>query len=155
MAYVKPTFILVRAIGALFARRILRTVLIIGVMAAIILHGLGVWLTTVNQWWWLLETVLIFLTVLFVILILFILLVLRIVEPRQDHAQKQAVRAFVEKFEHVIEGVRTPLPLIVVYMVRDTVWPREQGNFIEGIVSDSKTLAPDFAALHKQFNPES
>lgn len=151
MEHITPSIVIVRAVGALFARRMLRTALLIGVIAAVVLHGVGAWLAIENPWWWLLELVFIFLTLVFVILIVVVLAVLRIVEPRQSIAQKHAVAEFVDKFQRVAENLQMPMPLIVFFVVKDTILPPKDGTFISKMTRDSTSLAPDLMKLHKTF----
>lgn len=151
MAVIKPTFTIVRAVGALFARRFLRIGLIIGIGVAVLLHGLGTYAVFQDRWWWLLEAIFIFLTLVFIIAAAIVLVILRLIEPRQTSAQKQAVANFVEKLERVTENLKTPMPLVVLFVAKDTIMPREDG-FIETIARDSTTLAPDFDKLRREFD---
>ena len=146
----KPTINAIRAIGAAFARRALLPFIVIGAVVAILLLALGGWLTTQSGWWWLLEVLFIICTLVFIGLTVGVLVLLRAVEPALNKTQKQSVRQFVDKLERVSEHVQTPQLFIIFYVVRDTIHPR-QGSFIEEISRDSKTLAPDFAALRKLF----
>ena len=47
----KPTITLVRAIGTEFVRRSVRPLIILGSIAAVVLLGVGGYLTTLNAWW--------------------------------------------------------------------------------------------------------
>lgn len=149
----KPTINVIRAIGAEFARRTLRPLVIVGAVVAIALLGVGGWLTTQNAWWWLLEMIFIGASLLFVLLIVIVYIILRRVAPTLSDSQKRAVAAFVDKLERVAENIGTPQVVIIYYMVRDAVRPRP-GGFVETVTRDSKTLAPDFAKLRREFEPE-
>jgi MFS family permease len=144
----KPVITVIRAIGAEFARRALRPLMIIGAIVAIVLLAIGGWLTTQNAWWWLLEAVFICGALLFVFLIVAVKLILNRIEPLLTKTQRHAVGAFVDKLERVAEHIQTPQIVILYYVIRDTIRPRP-GNFIETVSRDSKTLAPDFAKLRE------
>jgi hypothetical protein len=144
----KPTITVVRAVGVEFARRIVRPLMAIGIVAAVALLGLGGWLTTQNTWWWLLEIVFISGSLVLLALIIAVNVVLRRVEPALSKTQRRAVVSFVNKLQRVAENIRTPQVIIIYYIIRDAVRPRP-GNFIETVSRDSKTLAPDFAKLRR------
>ena len=151
MTLIAPTIRLVRAVGGAFVRRILRTILIIVALCAVVLHGAGIVLTTINAWWWLLEGVCIVVTLVVVVLATLVFVALHFLEPKQTSDQKLMVRNYVDKLERVAENVKTPLPMIGLQVARDVVWPRPDG-FIETIAKDSQTLAPDFIALKQSFD---
>jgi MFS family permease len=146
----RPTITATRAIGTEFARRALRPLTIIGVVAAIVLLSLGGWLTTQSAWWWLLEIVFIGGSLIFVLLIIIVNVILRGVEPPLSKAQREAVDGFVDKLERVAESLGTPQIVIIYYVTRDTIRPRPNG-FIETVSRDSKALAPDFVRLRQEF----
>lgn len=147
----KPTVIAVRAIGAEFARRMVRSFLIIGTLLSLLLLSLGGWLTTMSAWWWLLQVAFIVATIMFVMLAFAALAVIRVADPLQTKSQKLAVSKYVDKLQRVSENFQTPQFIIFFRVVRDAVRPR-QGGFIETVSRDSKTLAPDFAEVLKQFH---
>lgn len=118
-------------------------------MASILL-ALGGWLTTQNPWWWILEALCIVGVVIFVVLSIAVHLMLRAVAPPLTKHQKRSVVIFVNKLERVAEHVRMPQPVIIFYVIRETIWPK-QGGFVETISNDSQTLAPDFKKLRDQF----
>lgn len=146
----KPTINAVRAVGANYARRALMPFIIIGAAVAVLLLIMGWWLTLQSTWWWLLEAVLILFTLVFICLGVGLFVLLRAVEPALTKKQRQHVKNFVSKLERVAEHVQTPQIIIIFYVVRDTIHPH-QGSFIEEVSRDSKTLAPDFAALRREF----
>lgn len=146
----KPTINAIRAVGAAFARRALLPFIIIGGLLLLLLHIMGGWLITQSAWWWLLEALFIITTLVFIALIVIVHILLRAVAPALSKTQKHHVNDFVDKLERVAEHVQTPQIVIIYYVVRDTLNPR-QGSFIESISQDSKTLAPDFARLRREF----
>jgi hypothetical protein len=147
------TFTVVRAIGAEFARRLLGPLTLTGAIAAVLLLAIGGWLTTINVWWWFLEAAFIIFTVVFVVLWVVSRLLLRLADPPQSGDQRQLVRSFVDKLERVSENLKTPQPVIIYRVIRDTIRPRKD-NFIETVSRDSKSLAPDFLGLIKRFTTD-
>lgn len=146
----RPTINAIRAVGAAFARRALLPFIIIGALLLVALHVMGGWLITQSAWWWLLEAVFIITTLIFIALIIVVNILLQAVAPALTKTQKRHVNEFVDKLERVAEHVQTPQIVIIYYVIRDTLNPR-QGSFIESISQDSKTLAPDFARLRTFF----
>ena len=146
----QPTITVIRAIGAEFARRIVQPLILIGAVVAILLLILGGWLTTQSPWWWLLEAVFIVGTLIFAALAVVVMVIVRTVAPTLTKTQKQSVRSFVDKLARVAEHLQTPQLLLIFNVVRDTVRPQQHG-FIETVSMDSKTLAPEFIKLRREF----
>ena len=142
--------LVVRAVGAEFARRLLLPLIITGVIVGLILHVLGGWLVTQNAWWWLLESVFVLGTLLFVGLVVLARLAIRLFAPQQNGAQRKAVRSYVDKLQRVSEVIGTPKFLLLFYVVRDVFRPSSDG-FIAMTSNDSKTLHSDFLALLRMF----
>lgn len=146
----QPTFTVIRAIGAEFAFRTMRPIIIIIALMNIILLVLGGWLTTQNAWWWILQSLFIIGTVIFIALVVVVYFLLRALRPTLTKTQKRSVRQFVDKLERVAEHLQTPQPILVFYAVKDTIWPKH-GGFIETISEDSRTLGSDFSKLRREF----
>jgi len=149
----KPTLNVVRAIGVEFARRMLRPLIIVGILTSIVLLSIGGWLAAQNAWWWIVEAICIIGTIVFIGLVLVARIALRVAEPALNKTQRQSVSVFVDKLERVAENIQTPQIVILYYVIRDTIRPRPD-SFIETISRDSKTLAPDFVNLRKHFTSE-
>lgn len=147
----QSTIIVIRAVGAEFARRTVMPLIIGGAIVIIALLALGGWLTTQNAWWWILEVLFIISALLFTVAVLVVRILLRAVAPTLTKEQKKSVGHFVDKLERVAENVQTPQPVIVFYVVRDAIWPRRDG-FVESISKDSRALAPDFARLRREMS---
>ncbi len=146
----KPTVIVIRAIGVEFAKRALRPLVIVGAAIVAVLVGIGGWLTTINAWWWFLEAVLLMAAVLFVVLVAIVWTAIRVANPDQTKTQRQAVKRYVDTLQRVAENLQTPQLVILYRVVRDVIQPR-QGGFIETVSRDSKSLSPDFIKLLDQF----
>ncbi|MGB4758696.1 MAG: hypothetical protein WBP26_01440 [Candidatus Saccharimonadales bacterium] len=140
------TILAARAVAAEFGARLVRPMILIGVCLLVVVHGIGIWLTTIHAWWWLAEAVFIFATLVFVLLVIGSQIVLRVIAPRLNRQQKKATKAFVDKFERVTGNVGTPKFMLFYYVVRDTVQKRKNG-FIITAARESTTLHTDFAKL--------
>jgi hypothetical protein len=148
--FMRPTITVIRAIGAEFARRVVRPVAIFGSAVAIVLLIIGAWLITLSPWWWILEILILVLFLVFGLLVIIVKIIVGRIEPARTPQQRLAVVAFVDKLERVAENLKTPQIVIVFYVLRDVVRPRPDG-FIQAVSQDSKALAPDFASLRKDF----
>lgn len=145
-----PTIAVVRAIGTEFVRRSLWPLTLIGGSVVLVLVGLGGWLTTLNVWWWLLETVFLMLAIAYLIITVAVWTIIKLVRPDMTKSQRTAVGNYVDKLQRVADNVQTPQPVLLFRVVRDVVRPRQDG-FIETVSRDSKGLAPDFVSLIRKF----
>lgn len=139
-----------RALGAEFARRKFTILLLIFAVVAVLLITLVVWLVNLSAWWWLLGVPVIILTVVGVMLLLVLRLVIKIVSPAMSKAQRLAVGDFVDKLERVAEHVQTPLPFIVLRVIWDVIWPKEE-TYLRSLVKDGTSLHRDLIALQRMF----
>jgi NADH:ubiquinone oxidoreductase subunit 6 (subunit J) len=146
----KSTVIVIRAIGAEFARRIVFPVIVIGALITVALLTLGGWLTTQNAWWWVIEALFILYALIFVAVTVVVLVIIRTLAPTLSKTQKQSVKNFVDKLGAVAEHLQTPQLVIIFNIVRDMLRPNRHG-FIESVSTETKSLAPDFAKLRKDF----
>ena len=152
MICMKPTITLIRAIGTEFVRRTIRPLIILGTIAAVVLLGIGGYLTTINAWWGILEAAIVVSVLVFVALSIIVRIMIRVVDPPQSTTQRQAVRKYVDKLQRVSDHLQTPQPVVLFRVIRDTIWPREENpSFIETVSKDTKTLTPDFVELQKEF----
>lgn len=144
------TILAARAVAAEFGARLVRPMILIGICLLVVVHSLGIWLTTVHVWWWLVEAVFIFATLVFVLLVIGSQIALRVIAPKLSRPQKRATKEFVDKFERVTGNAGTPKIFLFYYIVRDTVQKRKDG-FIITAARDSTTLHSDFAKLCNLF----
>lgn len=140
----------VRAVGAELAWRMIKPMLIIGVIFAALLLVFGGWLTTQHELWWILQFIFITSIMFFVLLSVVILTILRYFTPLQNDSQKQAVGNFVDKLQRVSDTLGISNFALLFRIVRDVVRPQEK-TFIEQVTEDSTTLHTDFIKLQKQF----
>lgn len=147
----KPIVNVVRAVGAEFVRRLLKPVIIAGLVVLAVLLAAGVWLVvSVNAWWWFFLAPVIFAGLVFAVLLIVVRVLLKLADSTQNRDQKRAVRDYVDKLQRVAENLQTPQYVILFRVVRDVARPRPDG-FIESVSRDSKTLAPDFKRLTTLF----
>lgn len=148
----KSVIRLVRAIGAEFLRRFIKPLAVAGAVVLAVLLAVAVWLVVaVNAWWWLLLAPTIALSLLFIIVLVVARIALRLVDSAESTEQKQAVAGYVDRLERVAENLQTPQFVLLYRVVRDVLWPRQDG-FIATVSRDSKSLAPDFKKLLALFD---
>jgi len=140
----------IRAVGSEFARRKLRPFIVVYLLAASLSVLGGVWLTTVNSWWWLLAAPVIALAVAGLGVLLGIRWLIKRIAPKLTKAQKSGVNQFVDKLERVAENLQTPMFLVVFRVVRDVLWPRKEA-FIKTVANDSTSLHKDLSGLIQMF----
>jgi hypothetical protein len=144
--HITSTVTVLRAVGVEFVRRKLRPLIIIAAVAVLLIHALGIWLTTQSVWWWLLEAIFIGGTIILAAAGIAMWLILKRVSPSLNRNQRRSVARFVDKLERMAEHLQTPQPVIIYNVIRDTVRPRKE-SFIEGVIHDSTSLGGDFATL--------
>ena len=133
-------------------RRILRPLIIIGSIVAVVLLGIGGYLTTLNAWWGILEIAFIMGVIIFLSLSIILRLLMKFADPPQSTSQRQAVRKYVDKLQRVSEHLQTPQLVVLYRVIRDTLWPQNnEHTFIETVSHDTKSLTPDFVDLQKEF----
>ena len=143
---ITSTITIIRAVAVEYARRIIQPLLIGAAVAAVVIHAFGIWLVTMNEWWWLLEALFIAMTILGLAVSTGILILLRRVRPPMTRQQRRSVSAFVDKLERVAEHLQTPQPVLIFRVVRDALRPGTT-SFIGEVIHDSGTLGPDFKHL--------
>ena len=147
----KPTFQAVRAVAALFARRIYVPVaVVIGVVTAAIVI-LSVWLTTLSAWWWLLFALVLLWTIIVGLALLIAGVIIRLLAPQQTQRQKRLVKAFVEKLQLLSDVAQTPKFILLFKLVLDIARPRRDG-FVNSVSTATKTIRADFVELTDSFS---
>ena len=145
----QSTLLAVRAIGAEYANRLWKTILIWASIVGAILIGLLTWLITLSNWWWLLALpVIVALSVAATVLIIFFLLV-RYVRPEQSRAQHKKVKKFADKLQFVTEITSTPKVIILFRTVRSIAAPKSDRYLQE--IFEAKDLKKDFAEIAGTF----
>ena len=141
---------ILRAISSEFIKRKLKTVLLLcGVMAVIVLIGV-LYLTTVNIWWWALAVPVMVLIFVGVVAALLIAAIIRALRPHMTPLQTSSIAKFVDTFEQVAEGVQTPVPFIVLLVIKDLLLKRDK-LFVDTLIQNSKTLRNDYLQLVQNF----
>lgn len=146
----KPSLLTIRSIGAEFANRLFYPVVIAGGIAAVLLTGLALWLTTLSSWWWLLFIPVVMAVCIGLAVFIVVKLVIRYVTPTQTKIQKQATRQFVDKLQTVAEVTQTPKFILLFRIVRDIAAPRKSG-FIGNLTTTTGSLKKDFIELKRMF----
>jgi len=146
----KPFVLALRAIGAAFVMRLYFPLVIGAVSIIVILVSGALWLTTVDEWWWLL-----FIPITSLLIVLFavgfvILMVVRLVRPAQTKAQQQAVKQFIDKLQGVAEIVGTPKVIIFFRVVRSIAAPSKD-SFLTDLVKNGE-LGKEFRAIQASFS---
>lgn len=146
----KATLLTVRAIGALYGKRIWFGVTLTAAALSLVLIALCIWLISLSGWWWILAILVgMALSIASVVLAVF-RMVLRSITPAQDQAQKAAVKAFVEKLDFVKELTATPKVVILFRLIRSVAAPSSE-KYLEDIFA-SRTLKDDFLKVVALFN---
>ena len=144
-----PTLLAVRAIGAEFASRLWKNILIWVVIASVILIGLLTWLVTLSNWWWLVALpITVALSVAATVLVIFFLLI-RYVRPEQNKTQRKQVKKFADKLQFVTEITSTPKVIILFRTVRSIAAPKSDRYLQE--IFEAKDLKKDFGAIVGEF----
>lgn len=141
-----PSVLTLRALSTEFARRIyVPTVLAVSALSLILLVVAG-WLVTVSGWWWFLLVPLILGVIVFITLSIISWVAIRLLRPSQTTAQRQMVKAFVDKLEGLSEVMQTPKFVIVFRLVKDVMFTPRQ-SYIDELTGHVITLRPDFEAI--------
>lgn len=147
----KPTILAIRAIGAEFARRTFRIVLIIASIITALSLALTFWLIQQSSWWLLLLFVLTSAICIAIGVLTVFFLTIRRVTPAQNTTQKQAVKRFVDSLQKMSEIAGTPKFMLLFQLMKDVAAPREHG-FIGSTIDTSKSLRDDFRTLIHHFS---
>lgn len=140
----------IRSVAVEFARR-LYTPILIGVVAGVIaLLWLSLWLTTLSDWWWIFAILIIGMSFFAAICLTITGVIIRLISPARTKDQKRQARQLVDKIQRLAEVTATPKFFLFFSMMRDVVWPREEG-FIASVSGDASTLKDDFARLRDSF----
>jgi MFS family permease len=142
----KPTILVIRAIGAEFARRTFYPVVIIGAIVAVVLAAAIVWLTSLSAWWWLLMFAFICALCVGVGVFSVVFLTIRSVTPFQNPVQKKAVKEFVDKLQLLAETAGTPKFILLFHIVKDVAAPRVDG-YIGTLTTATTSLKSDYSTL--------
>ena len=146
-----PTILTIRAIGAEFARRTYRFVLILTSCIAVLIVASTLWLTTFSQWWWLLMFAVVSGICVAISVLTVFKLTINKVTPKQNPVQKRAVGRFVTNIQAVSDIAGTPKFILLFQLIKDIAAPREQG-FIGSTINTSKELRDDLKTLITLFS---
>lgn len=148
----KSTIAALRAISAVFLRRLLRFVFIVTGIVMILFYGSMTYLA-VDYSLWVLLILIILLPLTLVVLVISLLLwfITGQIMPRQlTKLENKQILKFTDKISSVIERGRTPYPIAVFLIVKDIIRDRDS-KFLKELISDSKSLRGDFNKIKKLF----
>jgi hypothetical protein len=145
------SLLIIRSLAVEFAMRLYKPIAVTVVIVAVLLLGLSVWLTTVNELWWIFVILLTFLTFIVVTILTVLWVVMRMIAPTQTRQQKKQAKALVDKMMRVAEITATPKFVLLFRVIRDALVPTKSG-FIASITDDTASLRKDFLAFRNTFN---
>ena len=146
----KATLLAVRAVGAVYGRRIWKTVALIALCIAAIAVALCIWLVSLSAWWWILAIV-VGMGISIAAVVLFVFrMVLNSIDPVKTTQQKETVRVFADKLQFVKELTETPKFIILFKLIRSVAAPSSE-KYLETIF-ETKKLHSDFKAVVALFN---
>ena len=145
-AHIKTT----RAVGSEFVKRKLKGIAIIILILSALFLGLGIWLTTISAWWWVLLVIFIAWVLLGLILLAIAWFAVKLLRPQMTADQRHAVNDFVDKIERVSETIQITPFMIFFKILKDMLFPPER-PFIKQIAHDSTSLHSDYLELTNLF----
>lgn len=141
----------IKAVAAEYIRRVTRPFLIGGLVAAIVLLSVILYLAQAVSLWWLILLLPLGLPILFLLVAFFIIKQLTTyLAPALTKDQRKSAAQFVDKLQRTSENLQTP-PLIIAWRTIRTA-QKGQENYLRHIVDDSSTLKDDFARTSQHFN---
>jgi hypothetical protein len=146
------TISLLRAVAAVFVRRVLtRTLVLAGGLLAIVFGGVVYLGTQVNPAWWLGLVVLVPLFILLLGVGLGVRLVAGLLSPRKlTPPEMRSVRDFTDKLFETAETVRTPLPMLGLRLMKDLVLHRDP-RLVKELIASSSSLRSEYQQLKQTF----
>lgn len=143
----------IRAITAVFVRRILKWVFIAGAGIVIISFVITAYLASAfSVWWWLLLVIIWPPTIIAIIIAGLLWLITSRLLPRNlDRQERRQIGNFTDKLFGVAETARTPYPLLLLLVGKDLIRGR-QSRFITNAIDDSKSLQGDYENIRTKFN---
>lgn len=104
-----------------------------------------------SPWWWLLLLPFTVALIVFLLLRLVVKIVIRRIHTeRMTHQQTDAMDAFVDKIQQLLEARATPLPIFALITMKDILLYRD-ARTVKKLVSDTAGLSREFEALEKLF----
>jgi len=103
-----------------------------------------------NGWWWILATLIIAAMSIALLGLFFAHAIIKWVAPHLNRDQKKQTRAVVDKLQKLSEVMQTPRPLLLFFLVRDVIFPKEDG-FIITLSQESSSVKHDFLNLVQSF----
>lgn len=146
----QPFVLTLRAIGTQLAMRLYIPAVIAASLVIALLVAVGLWLTTLSDWWWLLFIPIAALLFISFAVAFVVLMLIRYVRPDQTKTQKQAVKQFVDKLQGVADIAGTPKFIILFRVVRSIAAPKKD-PYLSNLVKN-RELAGEFRELQRLFH---
>lgn len=147
----KPDITTLRAITVEFASQFIRPFVwtAVGILTGLLL--IVCLLTfTVSHWWWLLAIPVFVIGLIGTIIWIIVRFIVNQISPKLNTEQRVATKKFINKLKFVVETAQTPYPIIIFFVIKDIITHKENG-IIQEMVTQSKTLRPDYEELKKLF----
>ena len=139
-----------RAIGTSLAMRLYVPAVIVAAVAIGAIIALGVWLTTLSGWWWLLFVPITILASVVAGIAFVVFMLIRSVRPPLTTSQKRATTAFVDRLQGIADIAGTPKFVVLFRVVRSVASPKKD-TYLSDLVSN-KQLASEFRELQRSFD---
>lgn len=147
------TVLAIRAITALYVKRLLLPILLIGIGVYVVIIGLVAWIAAISSgWWWLLAILpTVFIVVGLIIWSIARLIVMRVAPP-MNKRQTAATKQFIKRIDRVAEHVGTPKFVIIYRVVKDIiVRPTSSKTYIGEIANEPGEMRREFESLRGLF----
>ena len=145
-----PLFKTIRSIAVEFLKGLYVPASIIAGLMATLLIAISLWLTSINEWWWILAIFIIGISLCAAALIVGFGFLIRFAAPERTKEQKQQSKALAEKLQRVAEVSATPKVFLLFQVAKDAIVPSERG-FIATMSDDATSLSADFKTLRDSF----
>lgn len=142
--------ITLRAIGSHLAMRLYIPAVIAAGIIVGLLVAVGLWLTSLSDWWWLLFIPITILGCVVLGIAMVVLSLIRYVRPSQTKAQKRATSKFVDKLQGLTDIAGTPKFIILFRVVRSIAAPKKDSYLAD--LAGNKQLVNDFRELQRSFD---
>lgn len=140
-----------RAVAAVYAKRIIRLVTVIGVVIFILLIiGTALLAAYVSNYWWLALIFILPISIIVSILLILSLLVANAVQGKElRRPQEKLVGAFVDKLQSVVERTQLSFGFVLFIIAKDLLFHRNLKS-LEAFIGDSNSLKRDLDELAKK-----
>lgn len=148
-----PTILAIRAVTSIYARQILRVILIIGLVVYAVVMAIVIWLSAdVSPWWSLLGVIPTFLILIGGFIWVIVWTLAKRLAPVMNKGQRTATKKVVHNINEAAERLGTPRFLLLINVIKDVVFPPKDGQtYIGELAGTPGKLKTDFENLRKLF----